>query len=184
MKLIYRQTSRRALIIGAIILAPLLAILGAFEWGLVESFIVASQSMAPTLHESDRVIVDGRPGYEPAVGDIVSFTNPAEPGSYPLVKRVMGLEGDRIAVRKGRLYRNDEPWPWPIHLPEGEKVKVRDMELKVPPGHFFAVGDNINSSFDSFQFGPVPLGSINGEVRFIYWPPGRFGKLGVGPADA
>lgn len=184
MKLIYRQTSRRALIIGSIILTPLLALLAAFEWGLMESFVVTSASMSPTLLKDDGVIVDLRDGYRPKVGDIVTFPNPEEPDRFPLVKRIIGLEGDRIAVREGRLYRNGEAWEGPIRLGEGAKIKVQDMKLTVPPGHFFAVGDNINYSFDSFQFGALPLDSIKGRLRLIYWPPGRVGfvgRLSVGP---
>jgi len=177
-KLIYRQTSRRALIIGSIILAPLLLLLGAFEWGVVQSSVVTSASMSPTLLVDDRVIVDSRSGYRPQTGDIVTFSNPAEPDGLPLVKRVIGLEGDTIAVREGRLYRNDEPWPGPIHLEDGERIKVRDMEITVPPGRFFAAGDNINQSFDSFQFGSVPLESIQGRVRLLYWPSDRFAPVG------
>jgi hypothetical protein len=63
-----------------------------------------------------------------------------------------------------------------MRLGESGRVNLRDLAYEVPPGHFFAVGDNINSSYDSFQFGPLPLDRIRGRLRFIYWPPTRMGR--------
>lgn len=177
MKLIYRQTSMRALVLGSAVLAPLLILLAAFEWGMIRSFVVTSASMSPTLLKGDRVIVDLRDNFRPQVGDIVAFPNPTDPDRYSLVKRIIGLEGDRIAVRSGRLERNEEPWTGPLRLDEGEKIKVPDMEWTVPPDHFFAAGDNINYSLDSFQFGPVPTDLIEGRVRLIFSPFGRIGMV-------
>jgi signal peptidase I len=178
LKLIYRQTSRRALLIGVTVLTPLLILLGALEWGLVESFIVTSESMAPTLSRFDRVIVDRRTGYLPRRGDLVTFPNPADAARPRFVKRIIGLEGDEIAIRGQQLYRNGEPLEESAYLRESARLIDRpDFSLTVPPGHFFAAGDHRNASFDSFDFGPVANGEIDGRVVFIYWPPGRFGRL-------
>lgn len=177
MKLIYRQTSRRSLLIGSAILVPLLALLAALEAGVIESFIITSDSMAPTLQKSDRVIVDLRKSYTPALGDIVTFYNPTQPDRPQLVKRVIGLGGDRIVVRKGRVFRNRDRLIELYVTRPNRTLNLNDSVFKVPPGYFFAAGDNRNFSFDSFNFGPLPLEEIKGHVLFIYAPLGRAGSL-------
>ncbi len=181
MKLIYRQASRRALLIGAVVLVPLFLILYLLQAGVIESAVVGSESMSPTLLKFDRVIVDLRRDDQPSRGDIVTFTNPEEPERPPLVKRIIGLEGDLVSVKDGILFLDGEPWSGPLRLGESEKINVLDVEIGVPEGHFFAVGDNINASFDSFQFGSLPLHQIKGKLRMIYWPPSRIRRLNAFP---
>ncbi len=181
MKLIYRQTSRRALLLGAVVLVPLFFILFLLQAGVIESAVVSSESMSPTLLKFDRVIVDLRRDYQPRRGDIVTFSNPEEHDRPLLVKRIIGLEGDLVSVKNGKLFLDGEPWNGPLRLDESEKIKVLDVEIVVPPGHFFAVGDNINASFDSFQFGSLPLEQIKGKLRMIYWPPSRLRRLDAFP---
>jgi signal peptidase I len=176
LKLVYRQTSPRALLIGLVLLTPLLLLLGALQWNLLESFIVTSGSMEPALRLHDRVIVDRRSGYSPRRGDIVTFPNPVDPDRARFVKRIIGLEGDSIAIRDHRVYRNDEQLNEPYLGDNARKLDRADVAITVPHGHFFAAGDHRNESHDSFDFGPLPDTEIDGRVILIYWPPGRFGR--------
>ena len=151
-------------------------------------FYVGSGSMEPTLHgcqgcTNDRVLIN-KLAYDfegPERGDIVLLHDP-EGGAEPLIKRVVGLPGDRIAVRHGKLFLNGKPRkePYVVH-----RACVRSMPLTcsfgpvtVPRGHVFMMGDNRASSYDSRFFGPVPEDSLIGEALFRFWPPGRLGDPG------
>lgn len=166
---------------GSIVLLPLLAVLAALEWGWIESFVVTSESMSPTLEKFDQVIVDRRLGRPFRRGDLVTFPNPGDPGRPRLVKRVLALEGDRLEVRDGRLFLNGEQAAEPYLKEPASRLNVPDLDLRVPEGTFFAAGDNRNASHDSFQFGPVPLDAIDGRVAMIYWPPRRWSGLAPSP---
>jgi signal peptidase I len=177
LKLIYRQSSPRTLLIGLVLLAPLLLLLSALQFGMIEAFIVTSASMEPVLKPLDRVLVDRRSGFVPRHSDLVTFPHPSDPAGPRLVKRVIGLGGDRIAVRDGRVFRDDQPLEEP-YLPEDARTLHRpNFAVTVPPGHVFVAGDNRNSSVDSFDFGPVPLDEIDGRPLLIFWPRGRMGRI-------
>ena len=105
------------------------------------------------------------------------FDVPGQPD--PLIKRVVGLPGDKIELRKGRLFVNDER--------QRERYIADDPcvtgmpktcyygPVTVPSGDFFAMGDNRANSEDSRFIGPVPEESIEGEAFFRFWPLDRIG---------
>jgi signal peptidase I len=158
-------------------------------------------SMAPTLTAGDMYLIDvlsihlGRPINR---GDIVVFRPPAcLGGSRQLIKRVIGVPGDRIRVRKGiGVYVNDELLvePYAKQPPmyalntlgdikgvgdtvNGTKVKVTpyadpaqcDQPIVVPPGQFFVLGDNRSKSFDSHNFGFISRTTITGKFWRYLW---------------
>ena len=148
-------------------------------------FYVGSGSMEPTLHgcsgcTDDRLIIN-KLAYDfkgPERGDIVLFRDP-EGGAEPLIKRVVGLPGDRIAVHHGKLFLNGRPRKESYVV---NRACVRGMPktcsfgpIKVPGGHVFVMGDNRANSYDSRFFGPVPEDFLIGEALFRFWPPGRVG---------
>jgi signal peptidase I len=151
-------------------------------------FYVGSGSMKPTLHgcqgcTNDRVLIN-KLAYdleEPERGDIVLFRDP-EGGAEPLIKRVIGLPGDRIAVRHGKLVLNGEPLKETYVVNRGcvrGAPKTRSFgPVTVPEGHVFVMGDNRALSYDSRFFGPVPEDSLIGEALFRFWPPRRVGDPG------
>jgi signal peptidase I len=127
--------------------------------------------------------------------DIVVFLSPSEPGLH-VVKRVIAVPGDRLHLKDGVLYLNGERQeePYAIHngsynayrddfpavLPSGMHHVfpewrlslpnyVKDGELVVPPGRYFAMGDNRDLSYDSRYWGLVPRENIIGSPTFIYW---------------
>ena len=139
--------------------------------------------MRPTLLENDYILVNELEYTfsRPMRGDIAVFRPPDRyEGDKPdLIKRVVGIEGDVLEVKDGRLWRNgielDEPWVkepidgrWP---PEGEKPHV------VAQGCCFMMGDNRNNSSDSRVFGDVPLKNYVGRAVVIFFPPRRMGLL-------
>jgi signal peptidase I len=91
--------------------------------------------------------------------------------SDPLIKRIVGVGGDRIAVHNGKLYLNGEPQVEPqLNEPviEGEF-----KEITVPDGEFFVMGDNRNESGDSRMFGPIKRSVILGKAFLRFWPLAR-----------
>ena len=133
--------------------------------------------MVPTLHVWDQLLIN-KLAYDiegPERGDIVLFRDPEE----DLIKRVVGVPGDEIAVRDGRLFLNDEPQKEPYVAGETciryQPKTCSFGPATVPKGHIFVMGDNRAHSYDSRFFGPVPEETLIGEALFRFWPPGRAG---------
>jgi signal peptidase I len=131
---------------------------------------VEGQSMAPTLADQDRLIVNKlayRIG-EPQVGDIVMLYYPLRP-EKSFVKRVIAAEGDQVRVVDGKVYRNDVlmddsfvPTEYRSHDDWGPQV--------IPEGYYFVMGDHRNNSSDSRHWGYVPKKYIIGRVQLRWWP--------------
>jgi signal peptidase I len=175
----------------------------------IEPFRIPSESMLPTLRPGDHLFVNKLvygarlpwdearlPGLRaPRRGDVVVFRAQAGAGSSPfLVKRIVGLPGDRVRGRDGRLWVNGVPveqWPtgevWidgggtPLsgqrESLDGHEHAVLDdparvaapFEGAVPEGRYFVLGDNRDHSSDSRAFGAVPFADLVGPVAFLYW---------------
>ena len=144
---------------------------------IVEAFYIPSESMVPTLEVGDRVLANEfiYRFREPERGDIVVFRSP-EFGGVDLIKRVVGLPGDKIEVKSGALYVNgeyqEEPYLNPA-LPDESSYGP----MVVPPGYIFAMGDNRADSADSRFFGPVPYDHIVGEAFLRVWPLNELGSV-------
>lgn len=126
-------------------------------------------------------------------GDIIVFRYPVDV-TQTYVKRVIGIPGDRIRIENKQLYRNgvrvEEPYVYhktdyidsyrdnfpgepnaPLQAGALEMLEkhVVNGEVVVPPGHYFAMGDNRDSSFDSRYWGFVPRENIIGKPLIVYW---------------
>ena len=145
---------------------------------VMEAFYIPSESMVPTLEVGDRVFVNkfGYRFWEPEQGDIVVFRS-VEGGEEDLIKRVVGVPGDRVAVRNGVLRVNGEPQE-ESYVNDG---RPRDRSsygpTRLSEGEVFAMGDNRGNSRDSRFFGPVPVENIEGEAFMVFWPPTHIGLL-------
>ena len=144
---------------------------------VVEAFYIPSESMVPTLRVGDRVLVNKfiYRFTEPQRGDIVVFKS-VEGDNEDLIKRVVGVPGDKISVRRGKLFVNGEPQKEPY---VNKKFPDRSFfaPKTVPKDHVFVMGDNRANSRDSRFFGPVPDENIEGEAFLRFWPLDRFGSL-------
>jgi len=146
---------------------------------VVKPFYIPSESMEPTLQIGDRVLVN-RFVYrftEPKRGDVVVFRSPIQAGE-DLIKRVVAVEGDKVAVRDGRLWVNGQKQEEPYV--QGHVTGGSFQETVIPPGSFFAMGDNRGNSGDSRMFGSINEDEILGRAFAIYWPVGRLAGLGGG----
>jgi signal peptidase I len=160
-----------------ILLVSFVLVFGFVRPFVVEAFWIPSASMVPTLKYGDRVLVNKfiYRFTEPQRGDIVVFKS-VEGDGQDLIKRVVGVPGDEIAVRGGKLFVNGEPQKEPY---VNKKYPDRSFyaPTTVPKDHVFAMGDNRANSQDSRVFGPVPEKNIEGEAFLRFWPPDRIGGL-------
>lgn len=147
---------------------------------LFQNYIVDGDSMMPTMHDKDRLIVS-KIGYtisQPEHFDIIVF-HANETKDY--IKRVIGLPGDNITYKDDTLYINGEAVKEPYLTEYKQKedgnftwdFKLQDITggvKKVPEDHVFVLGDNRQDSTDSRIIGFVPMDQIVGEVNVKYWP--------------
>jgi signal peptidase I len=180
-----------------IVLAFALALL--LKTLVVQAFYIPSGSMEPTLKPGDRVLVnklfdsaergdivvfsDPRPGPQPDRGIVGGFLHwlseglgVARPADEDFVKRVIGLPGETVELRNGKLFVDgtqvDEPY---LKGPPD----TRDYgPVVVPEGKLFVLGDNrMNSNDSRFGLGFVPIDKVVGEAFVTIWPPSRIGWL-------
>lgn len=160
-------------------------------------FRIDGSSMEPNLHDGEYVIVnrvtyarsfaqhllrfikldeatvsqltDRLPG--PQRGDVVVFQRE---GKREFIKRIIGLPGETVEVRSGRVVVNgvalDEPY---IAQPSGYSMEPR----RVNQDEYFVLGDNRNNSSDSHTWGTIPLNAIDGKAWVTYWPPNSWGVV-------
>jgi signal peptidase I len=127
-------------------------------------------SMAPTLEDHDRLIVN-KLVYElgdPRPGDIVMLYYPLNPEKM-FVKRVIAKEGDVVRIVDGHVYVNDVP----LHddyVPEEFRSHDDAGPTVVQQGYYFVMGDHRNNSSDSRHWGQVPKKYIVGKVKLRWWP--------------
>jgi signal peptidase I len=152
--------------VETIVPAVLIAVL--INLFLAQATRVYGQSMEPNLHSDQRLVVEklSYNFHEPRRGDIVVLNVP-QAGSGLLIKRVIGLPGEKVEIKGGKVYINEQP----LEEPYLSQQSQRDMKaIVVPPEHAFVLGDNRGFSNDSRSFGSVPLDNIVGRAWFSYWP--------------
>ncbi len=136
---------------------------------LVKPFTIHQVSMEPTLDEGDRILIN-RMSYhfrDPKNGDVIVFHSPVTEGE-DLVKRVIGVGGDRIVIADGKLYVNGILQNEPYLLEQDWGME--NVDLTVPEGQLFVMGDNRNNSGDSRFFGPISEDLVLGCAFCVYWP--------------
>ncbi len=157
------------------------------RWQIVEPRWIPSGSMLPTLRLQDRILVEKiRPRlsrtYKAHLNheSIVVFKAPKNllnegySSNTALIKRVVGLPGDQIAIHEGNLYRNGiqvkEPWRKGL-------IQYEMNEITVPKDSLWVLGDNRNNSLDSHLWGPLPEKNVIGTAIWRYWPLDKFGPI-------
>ncbi len=160
---------RRSLVRGGLVLL-LVGLLQAYAFSL---FVVPSRSMVPTLRPGDVVLVD-RLTYEfgaPQRGDLVVFHFP-QADDRAFLKRVVGLPGDTVTERAGRIWVNGAPVAGSPGAPRDPTASPAHPPMQIPAGEYFVLGDNPGSSLDSRVWGPVTASDVVGKVLAIVWSQG------------
>jgi signal peptidase I len=139
----------------------------------LEPVLVAGDSMRPTLLPGQRLAV-GPLDRPPRRGDLVVVRRDAAPAALEVVKRVVGLPGERVRLVAGRLEVDgvEVAEPYLAAGPAG------DLDLRLGQGQYLVLGDHRAASTDGRDFGPVPAAALTGRVRFAYWPPRRLPQPG------
>jgi signal peptidase I len=154
---------------------------------VARSYYIPSGSMLPTLQINDRLIVD-KLSYRfsnPVRGDIVVFDPPAKLGfKDAFIKRVIGLPGDRVEVKNGKVYVNDKALS-EKYIEEAPNYTWSSTSLTpdgiVPEGHYLVLGDNRNNSYDGHYWGFIPKDRIVGKAVVRFWPIDRAGGIDPQP---
>ena len=165
--------------IKTIALAAVLAV--GIRQFVAEARFIPSDSMVPTLVKDDRLIID-KLSYkfsQPQRGDIVVF-NPTDTLAEQkfkdaFIKRVVGLPGERIEVKEGKVFVNDQV------ITENYTAELPNYNWKyegvIPENSYIVFGDNRNNSYDSHYWGLVPKEKLVGRAIVRFWPPARVGGI-------
>ncbi|MBX7142982.1 MAG: signal peptidase I [Oligoflexia bacterium] len=169
---------------------------------VVEAFKIPSLSMYPTLKEGDHILVSKLSygfrlplitnsifGFaEPHRGDIVVFTRPDDPRSpeddsaINIIKRVIGLPGEKVEVRETKVYINDVPLDEPYAHYDFDGIPDGNFgPAVIPAGHIFLMGDNRDHSKDS-RFWTYPfldISRVKGRALIIYWSWAGLSRIGT-----
>lgn len=167
-------------IVVAVVIATLLRTF------VVQQFYIAGPSMETTLYGNDRVLVN-KLAYrfgEPSRGDVIVFDRVTTNGDTvqhdDLIKRVIGLPGERLEVRDCVVFVDgvaiDEPWlsadMTDTTYDPGTRCGTANVEpVTLGDGEVFLIGDNRPMSFDSRMFGPIDVDLIVGRALVVIWPP-------------
>jgi len=158
---------------------------------IVEPRFIPSLSMYPTFEVGDQLAVEKvtkriKPFYR---NEVVVFNpprafqeimeqnygNPTR-GKEALIKRIVAVEGDKVEVKKGKLFVNGELQEEPY---VAEDAEYQFGPVVVPPGNVLVLGDNRNHSLDGHIWGFLPEKNVIGRAVFVYWPPWRIGNNGM-----
>jgi len=159
-------------------------LLGVF---VAQPVVVEGTSMLPQLHDGERLLVNKLVYYKfQSVswghierGDIIVFWYPKDPEkSY--VKRVIGLPGEMVEVRDGKIIINNQELNEPYLDSEYNQSLPSYEPKKVDEHYYFVMGDNRDNSSDSRLWGLVPEKYIYGKAFFRYWNPSNIGFLNHG----
>jgi len=199
-----KRSRSNALIELVVIVVVALGLALLIQAFLVKPYKIPSGSMEPTLVKGQRVLVDriGMNISGPKVGEIVVFHPPkgaeqevcgpaphmvtpggaacaapiSQASSVNFIKRIVAGPGDTIYIREGHVYRNGKRESDSYIRACGTSGECDfPVPIKIPPGHWFMMGDNRGESDDSRFWGPVPTSWIIGDAFATYWPPDRVG---------
>jgi signal peptidase I len=144
----------------------------------VQSYTVVMSSMEPNFQQGECIMVN-KVSYHssgPQRGEVIIFNPPPpnEESPYPFIKRVMGLPGETVEIKDGKVFINGIPLEEEyIMAPPNYTMPATE----VPENEYFVLGDNRNNSNDSHNGWTVPRDNIIGKAWFTYWPPNKWGVV-------
>lgn len=153
---------------------------------LIQPFYVKGSSMEPNFYEKDYLIID-EISYrfsQPQRGDIVVFKLKNNEYNEYLIKRIIGLPGETVIIRDGKVTIKNAEHPegfvlYESYLPKGTET-LGDVIETVPDGNYFVLGDNRGVSYDSRYFGSIERSVIVGKTLLRGWPINKFGIIQMG----
>ncbi|HKM21889.1 MAG TPA: signal peptidase I [Lachnospiraceae bacterium] len=141
---------------------------------------VHTSSMEATLYDGDNIMMDtiSYRFHEPERFDIVSFPYEADPNEY-LIKRIIGLPGEKVQIKEGKIFINDEELAESYGLEVIQSGGRADIPVQLGTDEYFVMGDNRNDSLDSRmeEVGNIKREDIGGKAWLRIWPLKSFGLL-------
>lgn len=178
--------------VEAILIAVILAFtIRAF---VIQAFKIPSGSMKPTLQVGDHILVNKfiygtnipfthmkiLPFKKPQKGDIIVFIWPVD-RKKDFIKRVVGIEGDKLEIIDKKLYINGSLLDIPNAVNSDDRIFPKDIQPRdnygpmiIPQDSLFVMGDNRDESYDSRYWGVVNLKEVKGKAFIIYWSWDKF----------
>lgn len=157
------------------------------RWQVIEPRWIPSGSMLPTLQIEDKILVEKitpkinlKNNSNKFKDQIIVFNAPDElikagyESNTALIKRVVGVPGDKIEIKDGNLYLNDKVQQ---QYPTDRNINYSIGPLTVPEKTFWVMGDNRNNSLDSHVWGFLPFEKVIGKAIFRYWPLDNIGAI-------
>lgn len=170
------------IVLAAIIVIPI-------RLFVFQPFIVSGESMYPTFHNGDYLIVDelSYRFHEPRRGDVIVFRYPNDPKRF-FIKRVIGLPGETVVFKDRAVYLKtaDQPNETLLDEPYLKQITIpgENKEVTIEPEHYFVMGDNRGASSDSRSWGQLPKENITGTAGLrllplsdISYKPGAISKF-------
>ncbi|MFQ5791404.1 MAG: signal peptidase I [Acidobacteriota bacterium] len=144
---------------------------------VMQAFKVQGTSMAPELVDGERILVNKLVYHFRPIerGDVVVFWYPEDP-DVSFIKRVVGLPGETVEVRRGQVYVDGKLLPEP-YIQRANADQRSFPSVRVRPGHYYTLGDNRRGSNDSRSWGLVPRRYIYGSAFLRIWPLREFGPI-------
>ena len=157
------------------------------RWQVIEPRWIPSGSMLPTLQIQDKILVEkltpkitSKSNLSKLKNKIIVFNVPEQlieagyESDIALIKRVIGVPGDKVEVKEGKLYLND--------IVQDNYISDRDINYSigpyvVPEKSLWVMGDNRNNSMDSHIWGFLPYEKVIGKAIFRYWPLNKIGPI-------
>ena len=157
------------------------------RWQVIEPRWIPSGSMLPTLQIQDKILVEKltpriylKSNLYKLKDKIIVFNVPDQlinagyKSNTALIKRVIGIPGDKVEVREGNLYLNDIPQSNYI---SDKNINYTTGPFIVPKNSLWVMGDNRNNSMDSHIWGFLPYEKVIGQAIFRYWPVNKIGPI-------
>jgi len=142
----------------------------------VQSYTVVMSSMEPNFQDGECIMVN-KVSYRssgPQRGEVIIFDPPFD-SEYPFIKRVIGLPGETVEIKDGKVSINGTPLEEDEYIAAQPNYTMPSQE--VPENEYFVLGDNRNNSNDSHNGWTVPRDNIIGKAWFTYWPPSKLGVV-------
>lgn len=170
--------------LGKILVAAIVLVNFVIRPFIIEPFVVSGLSMYPNFDDKDYLIISKLPYRfgEPERGDVVVFKYPLNPDQY-FIKRIIGLPGEQVVIRNGRVLVYNEAHPNgelldEQFLPQQGITQSRVEVMQMGEKDYFVMGDNRDHSHDSRAWGPLPEADLLGKVWIRVLPLNNFGLPG------